>query len=87
MTALKGFMGNIASGAGAVELIASLVGVNRGQIPPTLNCDDPDPELGLDVVAGSPRATDNPTFVSTNLTVNGQAAAVVVRGGAPGVSD
>jgi len=87
VTGLKGYMGNIASGAGAVELIASLVGVNRGLIPPTLNCDVPDPELNLDVVTGSPRPTDNPTFVNTNLTVNGQAAAVVVRGQAPGVAD
>ncbi|MDR3618151.1 MAG: beta-ketoacyl-[acyl-carrier-protein] synthase family protein [Paludisphaera borealis] len=87
VTGLKGFMGNMASGAGAVELIASLVGVNRGLIPPTLNCDDPDPDCALDVVTGSPRPTDNPIFVNTNLTVNGQAAAVVVRGEAPNVAD
>jgi len=83
VTALKGFMGNISSGCGAVELIASLVGVNRGLIPPTINCDDPDPECGLDLVRGAPRPTDNPTFVNTNLTVNGQAAVVIARGNAP----
>lgn len=78
---LKGYLGNIASGAGAVELIASLVGVNRGLIPPTLNCDDLDPACEIDVVTGAPRATDNPIFVNTNVTINGQAAAVVVKGG------
>ncbi len=83
VTALKGFLGNIASGAGAVELIASLVGVNRGLIPPTINCDDPDPECALDLVRGAPRPTDNPVFVNTNMTINGQAAAVVVRGERP----
>jgi 3-oxoacyl-[acyl-carrier-protein] synthase II len=87
VTALKGFIGNTASGAGAVELIASLVGVNRGFIPPTLNCDDPDPECALDLVRGAPRPTDNRVFVNTNTTVNGQAAAVVVRGEGPGVSN
>ena len=45
VTALKGYMGNLASGCGAVELIASLIGVNRGKIPPILNCDEPDPEM------------------------------------------
>ncbi|AMV39471.1 beta-ketoacyl-[acyl-carrier-protein] synthase family protein [Planctomyces sp. SH-PL62] len=83
VSALKGFFGNIASGAGAVELIASLVGVNRGLIPPTLNCDDLDPGCKIDVVTGAPRPTDNSVFVNTNVTVNGQASAVVVRGGAP----
>ena len=80
MTALKGYMGNLVSGCGAVELIASLIGVNRGLIPPILNCDQPDPECELDLVLESPRPTENPTFVNTNLTRHGQAAALVVRG-------
>jgi 3-oxoacyl-[acyl-carrier-protein] synthase II len=81
VTALKGYMGNIVSGCGAVELIASLIAVNRGMIPATLNCDDLDPACGkLDVVMGSARPTDNPVFLNTNLTRHGQAAAVIVRG-------
>jgi 3-oxoacyl-[acyl-carrier-protein] synthase II len=80
VTALKGFFGNIGSGCGAVELIASLIGANRGEIPPTLNCDEPDPACGLDVVRGRPRPAENPTFLNTNLTRHGQAAALVVRG-------
>ncbi|OJW19501.1 MAG: beta-ketoacyl synthase [Planctomycetales bacterium 71-10] len=81
VTGLKGYLGNIASGAGAVELIASLVGVNRGLIPPTLNCDDLDPACEIDVVTGPPRPSGSPVFVNSNVTINGQAAAVVVRGG------
>ena len=76
-------MGNLASGCGAVELIGSLIGVNRGMIPAVLNCDEPDPACGLDLVRGDPRPTRNPTFVNTNLTANGQAAALVVRGRDP----
>jgi 3-oxoacyl-[acyl-carrier-protein] synthase II len=79
VTALKGYVGNIVSGCGAVEALASLIGLNRGQIPPTINCDDPDPACRLDLVRSSPRATENPTFVNTNLTRHGQAAALVVR--------
>jgi 3-oxoacyl-[acyl-carrier-protein] synthase II len=84
VTALKGYFGNLVSGGGAVELIGSLLGVNRGQIPPVLNCDEPDPACGLDLVLGAPRASENPTFLNTNLTRHGQAAALVVRGN-PGV--
>ena len=80
VTALKGYMGNLAAGCGAVDLMASLIGVNRGQIPAILNCDEPDPEMNIDVVLKCPRPTDNPIFVTTNLTPSGQAAALVIRG-------
>jgi 3-oxoacyl-[acyl-carrier-protein] synthase II len=80
VTALKGYMGTLASGCGAVETIVSLIAVNRGFVPPALNCDQPDPACALDVVRGGPRSTSNPTFVNTNITANGQAAALVVRG-------
>jgi 3-oxoacyl-[acyl-carrier-protein] synthase II len=80
VTALKGFMGNSVSGCGAVELIASLIGVNQGLIPPTINCDDLDPACRLDLVRDKPRPVQNRTFVNTNLTRHGQAAALVVRG-------
>jgi 3-oxoacyl-[acyl-carrier-protein] synthase II len=83
VTALKGYIGTLASGCGGVELIGSLIGVNRGLIPPVLNCDDPDPACALDVVRGQPRPTRNPTFVNTNITANGQAAALVLRGNLP----
>jgi len=81
VTALKGYLGNMASGCGGVELIASLAGVNHGKIPAIRNCDQPDPACELDVVIGTPRPTRNPIFVNTNLTALGQAAAVIVRGG------
>jgi 3-oxoacyl-[acyl-carrier-protein] synthase II len=80
VTALKGYLGTLSSGCGAVELIGSLIGVNRGMIPAALNCDDPDPACQLDVVRGGARPTRNPTFVNTNITANGQAAALVIRG-------
>lgn len=85
ITALKGFFGNSVSGCGAIELIASLIGVNRGLIPQTLNCDDP--EFDLNFVRGEPRKTDNLTFATGNFTRHGQAAAVVVRGERLGESE
>jgi 3-oxoacyl-[acyl-carrier-protein] synthase II len=72
-------MGNIFSGCGAVELISSLLGVNQGLIPPAINCDTVDPACEVDLVVNRPRATNNLTFVNTNLTRHGQAAAVVIR--------
>jgi 3-oxoacyl-[acyl-carrier-protein] synthase II len=54
--------------------------VNHGLIPTTLNCDEPDPECGLDIVHGGSRPVSNPTFLKTNLTRHGQAAALLIRG-------
>ena len=85
VAALKGYFGNISSGAAAVELAISLLGVNRGLVPSTLNCEHPDPECGLDVTRGGPRPTLNSTFAKISLTRLGQAAALVVRGN-PGTS-
>ncbi len=78
-TAYKGYWGNMASGSGSVELIASLLAAGRGMIPPALNCDAPDPECELDVVQKVARPTANPIFVKAGVTPLGQAAALVVR--------
>jgi 3-oxoacyl-[acyl-carrier-protein] synthase II len=84
VTALKGYLGNCASGCGGVETIISLLLAQRGEIPAIKNCDDPRPEVAsvLDLVRGSPRPTANPVFLNTNLTRHGQAAALVIRAGA-----
>lgn len=80
VTALRGFYGNLVSGCGSVDLIASLLGVQHGLIPPMLNCEQLDPECEIDAVIGKPRPTSNPIFVNINLTRHGQASAVVVKG-------
>src|SRR5262249_12282400 len=87
VTAVKGYFGNIVSGGSVVELIGRRPGANRGLIPPTLNCEEPDPECGLDVVQGAPRPTQNLTFVKTSLTRHGQAAALLVRGNPEATTD
>jgi 3-oxoacyl-[acyl-carrier-protein] synthase II len=80
VTAFKGYLGNLVSGAGAVETIASLQAVNRGKVPAILNCEHPDPECEVDLILKAPRPCRNPIFVNTNVTPLGQAAALVVRG-------
>ncbi len=80
VTALKSYLGNSAAGCGSLELVGSLLAVTQGVIPPTLNYRTPDPECRLNVVAGSPRPTENRAFLKINVTRMGQASAVVVAG-------
>ncbi len=81
VTALKGYMGNLVSGLRGRR-------ADRQPARRQSRADPADPELrrprpgvrSIDLVTGSPRPTDNPTFLNTNLTRHGQAAAVIVRG-------
>ncbi len=51
----KSALGHSVGAVGAVESILTLMALRDGVIPPTLNLKNLDPEIDLDVVAGSPR--------------------------------
>lgn len=51
----KGALGHSVGAVGAVESILTVLALRNGVIPPTLNLKNLDPEIDLDVVAGSPR--------------------------------
>jgi 3-oxoacyl-[acyl-carrier-protein] synthase II len=55
LTAPKGALGHLLGAAGAVEAIITVLSIRDGLIPPTLNLDNLDPAVKLDVVAGEPR--------------------------------
>ena len=80
VTALKSYFGNSGSGCGTLELAGSLCSLREGVILPTLNYESPDPDCPLNVVRDEPLATTNKVFMNVNVTVNGQASALVVRG-------
>jgi 3-oxoacyl-[acyl-carrier-protein] synthase II len=81
VTGLKGWFGNGGASTGFLEIAGSLLSLNQGQIPQTLHCTQPDPALGLNVLTGGPRPTDNKLFLNINFTRAGQASAVVFEGG------
>lgn len=79
VTAPKSYLGNSGAGSGTLELAASVIGLQQGLIPPTLNYDTPDPACPLNVVRGEPLATSNKVVLSVNVTRFGQASATVVE--------
>jgi len=79
VTAPKSFFGHLGAGGGVVELVASILGLERGLVPPTLNYLSPDPDCPVNVVHGEPLAGRPATAVKVNLCSTGQAAAVVIR--------
>ena len=79
VTALKSYLGNSGSACGALEIAGSLLALNEGLIPATLNYETPDPCCPVNVVHGDHRPTSNRTFLAVNATRIGQAGAVVVQ--------
>jgi 3-oxoacyl-[acyl-carrier-protein] synthase II len=78
VTAPKSYFGNTGAGGGVLELIASVLGLERGLVPPTLNYETPDPECPVKVVHGRPLAGRPPTAVAVNIATTGQAVAVAI---------
>jgi 3-oxoacyl-[acyl-carrier-protein] synthase II len=76
---LKGYHGNPGAAGGMLELIMSVLSLQEGLIPQTLNTEQPDPALRLNIVTGEPRPTLNRTVLKLSYTLAGQASAVVVQ--------
>jgi 3-oxoacyl-[acyl-carrier-protein] synthase II len=79
VTAPKSFFGHMGAGGGVVELAASILGLERGLVPATLNYHTADPECPVNVVHGEPLAGRPATAVKVNVCSTGQAVAVAIR--------
>jgi 3-oxoacyl-[acyl-carrier-protein] synthase II len=55
VTATKSMTGHLLGGAGAVESVATVLALQQRLIPPTINLDDPDDDIAIDVVTREPR--------------------------------
>jgi 3-oxoacyl-[acyl-carrier-protein] synthase II len=72
LTAPKSSLGHLVGAAGAVESIITVLSIRDGVIPPTLNLDNPAPEVKLDVVAGEPRRQRIRAAVCNSFGFGGQ---------------
>ncbi len=65
VTSTKGVTGHGLAAAGAIEAVAAVLTIDRATIPPTAGYEEPDPEITIPIVHGSPR-TWEPTAVLSN---------------------
>ena len=79
VSSTKGATGHCLGAAGAVEAIFSILAVNRGALPPTINYDEPDPTCDLDYIPNEAREADVRTAVSNSFGFGGHNATIVVR--------
>lgn len=80
VTAIKGALGHLMGASSSAEIIAAVLSLRRQLIPPTVNCENPDPECGLNVVRGEPLAVSGEleTVLCNAAGFGGCNAAVVV---------
>ena len=71
--------GNLGAGSALMELACSVLALQNGQLPGTLNHANPDPACPVAVHTGSPRPITKPHAVKLSYTDLGQCAAVVVK--------
>ncbi|HEX3600102.1 MAG TPA: beta-ketoacyl-[acyl-carrier-protein] synthase family protein [Lacipirellulaceae bacterium] len=77
VTALKSYFGNLGQGSGMVELAVSVMALEKGVVPASLNYETPDPDCPVNV-ATETVATKQRSFVKLSHNAMGQAAAVVI---------
>ncbi|MBE7185266.1 MAG: beta-ketoacyl-ACP synthase [Methylobacterium mesophilicum] len=74
----KSMIGHTLSAAGAIEAAVSLLTMRHGVIPPTINYDNPDPAIELDVVPNLSREAEVKTVLSNSFGFGGQNTCLVM---------
>ena len=79
VTSVKGAIGHCMASAGALETITAVKTLHEQRIPPTRNYRTPDPEIGLDIVHGTPREAEIAVMTKHSFGLGGQNACLVLR--------
>jgi len=66
LSATKSMTGHLLGGAGALETIFTVLALHDRQAPPTINVENPDPELVLDLVRDKPRTLRDGDIAAVN---------------------
>jgi 3-oxoacyl-[acyl-carrier-protein] synthase II len=77
LTATKSMSGHLLGAAGALESIATILAIRDSVVPPTINLDDPDDGLDLDVAAHKSRQLDIPAALNNSFGFGGHNVALV----------
>ena len=79
VSSTKGATGHCLGAAGAVEAMFSILAIDRGVLPPTINYEDPDPDCDLDYIPNESRESDVRVAVSNSFGFGGHNATIVLR--------
>lgn len=79
VSSTKSMIGHLLGAAGAIEAVATVQALASGILPPTINLEDPDPELDLDYVPNTPRARQVDYALSNSFAFGGMNATLLFK--------
>jgi 3-oxoacyl-(acyl-carrier-protein) synthase len=79
ISSTKSQMGHLLGAAGSVEAAITVLAIDRGKVPGTINLHNPDPQCDLDYVAGGPREVSIGLALSNSFGFGGQNACLAFR--------
>ena len=79
ISSTKSMHGHVMGATGAVEMVATVLAMDQGVIPPTANYTSPDPECDLDYVPNQAREKKVRVAISNSFAFGGLNAVLLVR--------
>jgi 3-oxoacyl-[acyl-carrier-protein] synthase II len=78
ISSTKSMLGHMFGAAGAIEAIACALAIHEGTIPPTINYENPDPDLDLDYVPNEARQAEVRVALSNAMGLGGHNGCVLL---------
>ena len=75
----KSMLGHSLGAAGGLEMVASVLSLTEGILPPTINLHEPDPDCDLDYIPNEARRVKADIVISNSFGFGGQNACVAIR--------
>lgn len=79
VSSVKSMLGHSLGAGGAIEFIVCVEAIRNQFVPPTINCDEPDPAIGLDYVPNIGRAHPVRSAMSNSFGFGGGNAVLLVE--------
>lgn len=79
VSSTKGALGHMLGAAGGVETVICVKAIETGQVPPTINLENPDPQCDLDYAPHQPRAMSVNAILNNSFGFGGHNATVLAR--------
>jgi 3-oxoacyl-[acyl-carrier-protein] synthase II/nodulation protein E len=79
ISSTKALHGHAIGASGALEALATVLGLQEGRLPQTAGVTTPDPSLNVDVIINEPRATGPTIALSNSLAFGGLNAVIALK--------
>ena len=79
VSSTKSMTGHLLGAAGGIEAIVTVLALQQGILPPTINYDTPDPDCDLDYVPNTARKTQVDVAISNGFGFGGTNATLAFR--------